>query len=69
MSSDEEVGLQLDRLNTEDYIDRIDVIMDVSSSDNEKIIQKLIEIAVSAMRGKVRVAAAIGFVSIEVIKK
>ncbi len=60
MKNDKDVEKQLERLNTEDYIDRIDAIMDVSNSDDEKIVHKLIEIAVSAMRGEVRVAAAVG---------
>jgi len=59
MNADINADMLLERLNTEDYVDRIDAIMDASSSDDEKIVLKLIEVAVSAMRGEVRVAAAV----------
>lgn len=60
MGNDKNVDMLLERLNTDDYVGRIDAIIDVSSNDDEKIVHKLIEIAVSAMKGEVRVAAAVG---------
>ncbi len=60
MSDNKQINRLLERLNTEDYFDRIDAIMEISSNDHDVIIEKLIEIATGAMRGEVRVAAAIG---------
>lgn len=60
MSEDKQISSLLDRLNIENYSDRIDAIMEVSSNDHDEIIERLIEIATGKMRGEIRVAAAIG---------